>query len=142
MKQEVVTHASKKGGKQIALALTAQVCPICKESHPIYNCAEFLKKTVQDWKAEIKKKQLCINCLKTENYAKECKSSNCRKCAKVHNTLLHIDLADTRVESSTSGDTQSLKEERQSTSTRCNIVSCQSSAYEFKVTFLWQIVAS
>jgi len=48
MKQEIMTQAStiKKGGKQLALALTAQVCSICKEGHPIYNCTEFLKKTV------------------------------------------------------------------------------------------------
>jgi len=60
MKQEVTTqaNASKKGGKQVALALTTQVCPISKECHPIYNCAEFLKKTVQDQQAVVKKKQL------------------------------------------------------------------------------------
>jgi len=76
--------------------------------------------------------KLCINCLKIGHYAKECKSSNCRKCAKVHNTLLHLDPTDTRVESSASGDTQSLKEEKKSTTTQCNIVSCQSSVCESK----------
>jgi len=70
--------------------------------------------------------------LKAGHYVKECKSSNCRKCAKVHNTLLHIDSTDARVESSASDDTQSPKEEGKSTATQCNIVSCQSSAYEFK----------
>jgi len=111
MKQKVTTQAStsKKGRKQVALALTAQLCSICKECHPIYNCVEFLKKTVQD-RQTVKKKPLCINCLKTGHYAKECKSSNCRKCAKVHNTLLHVDHTDTRVESSTSSDTQSLRQ--------------------------------
>jgi len=70
--------------------------------------------------------------LKPGHYVKEYKSSNCRKCVKEHNTLLHTDPTDTRVKSYTSGDTQSLTEERKSTTTQCNIVSCQSSAYEFK----------
>jgi len=58
MKQEVMRHAGKKGGRQIALSLTAQVCPICKESHPIYNCAEFLKKNRSRSKSRGKEKTI------------------------------------------------------------------------------------
>ncbi|RLU19427.1 hypothetical protein DMN91_007984 [Ooceraea biroi] len=54
-------------------------------------CSEFLRLSVQERLAIVKQKQLCINCLKSGHYAKECKASKCRKCSKVHNTLLHLE---------------------------------------------------
>ncbi|XP_018359963.1 PREDICTED: uncharacterized protein LOC108759145 [Trachymyrmex cornetzi] len=41
---------------------------------------------------EIKKRKLCINCLKSKNHiAAQCTSGTCRTCQLKHNTLLHID---------------------------------------------------
>lgn len=82
-----------KKKRQARNAATAQVCMVCKESHSIFNCPEFLKLPIQERIAEAKRQQLCINCLRAGHYAKNCKSSKCRKFqgSKVHNTLLHIE---------------------------------------------------
>ncbi|XP_011858659.1 PREDICTED: uncharacterized protein LOC105556188 [Vollenhovia emeryi] len=85
-------NTNKKVDKRvIAAAVTSQGCSLCKESHRLYDCAEFLKLSAQDRLAEIKRKQLCINCLRAGHYSKDCKSSTCRKCSRAHNTLLHME---------------------------------------------------
>ncbi|KYN22286.1 hypothetical protein ALC57_05322 [Trachymyrmex cornetzi] len=119
VKQEPTTqdNTSKKVEKRVALAVTTQACPICQEKHHISNCEEFLKRSVQDRKAEVRKKQLCINCLRAGHYIKECRSSSCRKCFKAHNTLLHIDQASAQSESVANPDTQSSEETEKSTTT-------------------------
>jgi len=81
----------KKSNKRVTLASTSQICVVCKESHNIFNCSEFLKLPIQDRIAEAKRQQLCINCLRAGHYAKNCRFSRCRKCSKLHNTLLHIE---------------------------------------------------
>lgn len=53
--------------------------------------SNFLNLSVQDRISAVKQKQLCINCLRSGHYAKECKSTKCRKCSKTYNTLLHIE---------------------------------------------------
>jgi len=84
----------KRNDKRITLATISQVCLVCKESHCLFNCPEFLKQSTQDRLATAKVHQLCINCLKAGHYARNCKSSKCRKCAKAHNTLLHTEQVD------------------------------------------------
>jgi len=84
------SQTDKKSEKRVALAATSQICAICRESHCLFNCSEFLKLSVHDRISAVKQKQLCINCLKSGHYAKECRSTKCRKCSKAHNTLLHI----------------------------------------------------
>ncbi|XP_063912654.1 uncharacterized protein LOC135129432 [Zophobas morio] len=42
--------------------------------------------------SECKKRKLCINCLRSGHKVENCNSSNCRKCNRRHNTLLHVDL--------------------------------------------------
>lgn len=39
----------------------------------------------------IKRLNLCVNCLRGNHITRDCKSSNCLKCGKHHNTLLHRD---------------------------------------------------
>lgn len=93
-KQEIVPKGgtSKKNDKRITLAATAkQVCEVCKGNHCLYECKEFLKLSAQERKEEVKRRQMCINCLRIGHYAKDCRSSNCRKCSKAHNTLLHLE---------------------------------------------------
>ena len=42
--------------------------------------------------ATIKENNLCINCLKSGHFSKQCSSLNkCRKCQKPHHTLIHAD---------------------------------------------------
>lgn len=94
VKQETASKGGTKKGvdKRItAAATTSQVCDLCKEGHRLYECKQFLKLSAEERRVELRKKQLCINCMKAGHYAKDCRSSTCRKCSKPHNTLLHVE---------------------------------------------------
>ncbi|KAJ8909967.1 hypothetical protein NQ315_005974 [Exocentrus adspersus] len=67
-------------------------CYFCKGEHTIYKCPEFLKLSVPDRIDEIKKRKFCLNCLRPHDAPQEhCMSTKCRKCKRLHNTLLHMD---------------------------------------------------
>ena len=68
-------------------------CVVCKcEKHPLYYCPKF-KGMSHDCKLSVVRgNSLCMNCLKSGHFLKECKSSHhCRSCQKPHHTLLHVD---------------------------------------------------
>lgn len=81
--QVVVHHGSTS---------TSLTCEYCKKDHTIYKCQEFLKVTVADRHAIVKKLQLCFNCLRSQHTARDCKSGGCRKCNRKHHTLLHYEV--------------------------------------------------
>ncbi|XP_072766594.1 uncharacterized protein [Anoplolepis gracilipes] len=69
---------------------------------------------------EIKKRKLCINCMKSKSHqAKRCTSNNCKTCGLKHNTLLHRDKQDVEEHSNTKDstlrETQSAKHTTEST---------------------------
>ncbi|XP_063901218.1 uncharacterized protein LOC135120827 [Zophobas morio] len=70
-------------------------CLYCKEMHNIYNCPNFLNLSIEQRINEIKKRKLCLNCLKGGHKLMSCNSSNCKKCNKRHNSLLHINERET-----------------------------------------------
>lgn len=76
------SHLSNQGAK---------FCNFCKGSHLIYYCYKFLKLSINERINEIRKLQLCTKCLRSGHPNKDCKSEDCRKCKKNHNTLLHLD---------------------------------------------------
>jgi len=124
-KQEAMTPARKKNEKQVALAITSQTFSVCKGNHCIYNCAEFLKKSVPNRHIEIRKTQLCIHCLKPGHYVKDCKSTSCRKYTKAHNTLLHSEPTESQQEQATSQGSQQSEDTTKLDNTRCNVISCE-----------------
>ncbi|XP_063921279.1 uncharacterized protein LOC135136082 [Zophobas morio] len=66
-------------------------CSFCKKGHSIYQCDDFLKRTVVERLNEISKLQMCENCLRTNHKAEQCKSKSlCKICREKHHTLLHI----------------------------------------------------
>lgn len=67
------------------------VCIFCNESHIIYNCPEFLKLSISSRGSEIKKRNLCFNCLRNNHVVKNYRATACRKCNKRHHTLLHFE---------------------------------------------------
>lgn len=66
-------------------------CPVCSESHHVYQCEGFKQQDVKQRYAIVKEAGLCVNCLRDSHVKKDCKStSNCKNCNKRHNTLLHM----------------------------------------------------
>lgn len=64
-------------------------CPLCKGSHWLYSCSDFIKLSVADRNAKVKEKNLCYNCLGPHQMS-DCKSTaTCKECRKKHHSLLH-----------------------------------------------------
>lgn len=66
-------------------------CDVCAEAHMTFNCEQFLNLTPPERFEKAKQLHLCINCLKSSHKTSNCKSSKCKTCQKLHNTLLHFD---------------------------------------------------
>ncbi|XP_065361855.1 uncharacterized protein LOC135955432 [Calliphora vicina] len=86
-------HYTNKSKKSLVVSTNSQkVCPICNSpSHAIYSCPQFLSKTPSMRYKDVKRLNLCINCLKKGHAIKTCVSSGCRHCSLKHNSLLHMD---------------------------------------------------
>lgn len=65
-------------------------CLLCKQNHLIYKCDTFLGLDIKDRLNKIKKLGACINCLRKNHLAVNCRSLGCFKCKQKHHTLLHI----------------------------------------------------
>jgi DnaJ-domain-containing protein 1 len=65
-------------------------CSFCQKGHFIFQCADFLKLAVTERFNQVKRLNLCVNCLKHNHSALNCKSGSCRECNKKHNRLLHL----------------------------------------------------
>ncbi|XP_065094221.1 uncharacterized protein LOC135714779 [Ochlerotatus camptorhynchus] len=68
---------------------TDRKCSICSEHHPLYMCPTFSNLAIEDKEKEIRRLQLCRNCLRKGHLVRECpSSSSCRKCRNRHHTQL------------------------------------------------------
>ena len=69
---------------------TTPSCVLCKMGkHPLYACTRFKTPSHDKMIATIKENNLCMNCLKSGHFSKQCPSINkCRKCQKPHHTLI------------------------------------------------------
>ena len=75
------------------MANNGEKCVACKKAnHPLYSCKSF-QAIMQERKiGMVKDSKLCIICLGSENFVKECLSfQRCEKCHQPHHSLLHID---------------------------------------------------
>ncbi|XP_043468116.1 uncharacterized protein LOC122502236 [Leptopilina heterotoma] len=66
-------------------------CPMCNDTHSIFQCKNFLDLPIYTRIKEIKRLKRCLNCLRPNHLSLNCKAQFCRKCQKPHNTLLHIE---------------------------------------------------
>ena len=68
-------------------------CLVCKaEDHILSSCPQFKALTHDQMTAVLKSHGLCLNCLRPGHYVRQCKSLHrCKKCQKLHHTLLHVD---------------------------------------------------
>ncbi|XP_018314293.1 uncharacterized protein, partial [Mycetomoellerius zeteki] len=102
------THGHGKNTSKSYIASNNSSCPVCANSHKIYECDSFLSMSIAERNAEIKRKNLCIKCLK-QFHGKGCRASNCRLCKGYHNSLLHrskssMEPSDKETKSSSSSD--------------------------------------
>lgn len=88
---------TKYENNRYAFVLQANSCSLCKkERHPLYRCPAFKEMTVPNRIAHIKQSGFCTNCMRP--HSGQCKSSNCTKCNRKHNTLLHLEKSNTNVD--------------------------------------------
>ncbi len=65
-------------------------CPFCSEEHSVFQCNKFKSFTFDQKSNEIRKRNLCFNCLRKGHRSAECRSSLCQVCNRRHHTLLNI----------------------------------------------------
>ncbi|XP_062714102.1 uncharacterized protein LOC115267934 [Aedes albopictus] len=85
-KKSVQRPIASHGASQIQ---PARKCVICSDHHPLYMCQPFSKLDVEAKEKEVRRHQLCRNCLRKGHQARDCpSSSSCRKCRGRHHSLL------------------------------------------------------
>lgn len=63
----------------VCIATSSSKCGHCNGGHSIYYCKDFLALTIPQQIAEIRKKHICVNCLRSTNHASsKCFSGNCK----------------------------------------------------------------
>lgn len=80
-----------------SVTTTLVKCDVCSKAHMTFKCEQFLKLSPNERFEKAKQLQLCINCLKSSHKTNACKSSKCKTCQKLHNTLLHFDETETQI---------------------------------------------
>ncbi|XP_065092424.1 uncharacterized protein LOC135713262 [Ochlerotatus camptorhynchus] len=64
-------------------------CIVCSDHHPLYLCLSFAKLDLVAKEREVRRHQLCRNCLRQGHHARDCPSaSSCRKCRGRHHIQL------------------------------------------------------
>lgn len=89
-KVKIQTEHKRVSNNTKGFFTASQNCNICKESHKIFACNEFLQLNVHDRIKKVQELKLCINCLKFGHHSKVCKGKSCKYCSLKHNSLLHI----------------------------------------------------
>ncbi|XP_053969222.1 uncharacterized protein LOC128870595 [Anastrepha ludens] len=70
---------------------STRVCIFCgSPGHAIYSCQLFANLDPNSRLGEVKKLELCLNCLKAGHQMRNCKSGSCRTCQSKRHTLLHF----------------------------------------------------
>ena len=109
-------HSAKKkraAGKPITSFATSTTDPItnhcflCKtDKHPLYACPQFKILSHDKMVSTLKAHNLCLNCLRSGHFVKQCKSLHrCKVCQRPHHTLLHVDTRDNQSNAPPSSDT-------------------------------------
>ena len=73
--------------------MVSTLCVMCPtEKHPLYLCPKFKLLSHERKMSLLKSNDICMNCLSSGHFVRQCKSAHkCRKCQRMHHTLLHLD---------------------------------------------------
>lgn len=88
--QQQQSH-QKRVTAQVATEGNMNKCNHCNMIHLLSQCEKFKQLTSQARLELAKDYKVCLNCLKTKHFARNCKSSSCQRCGGRHHTLLHIE---------------------------------------------------
>ncbi|XP_011884052.1 PREDICTED: uncharacterized protein LOC105571188 [Vollenhovia emeryi] len=82
---------SQSSRQTACVATVNSKCGHCHGEHSIYYCKEFLALAIPQRISEMRKRKICVNCLRSTTHASnKCPSGNCKICKSKHNTLLHL----------------------------------------------------
>lgn len=87
------------------LATRELKCSFCEGAHANYNCDKLIKMTQSERWAEIRSKRVCSNCLRPGHFKTQCKSSGCKQCKGKHNTMLHTNAHNSKLETNAAVET-------------------------------------
>ncbi|GBO10176.1 hypothetical protein AVEN_247264-1 [Araneus ventricosus] len=66
------------------------LCPQCEDCHLLNQCPRIPKLTVEQRWSLVRKKRLCINCLRLNHFVSKCLfTDRCKICQGKHHTILH-----------------------------------------------------
>lgn len=69
IKQDTKSIAIKKSSKKVNVAAIQQSqCVYCDSLHHVSSCEQFQRLSVPEKREEIKRRQLCLNCLRKGHY--------------------------------------------------------------------------
>nr|XP_022914618.1 uncharacterized protein LOC111425084 [Onthophagus taurus] len=106
-----VTDKSKPKSKMFLVADSGvKRCVNCNGEHYIQECSNSIKLTVQGRRDRVKQLKVCMNCLRSGHFVKQCRSSSCKRCNSRHHTVLHLthDRSDSPPQPTTSTQAHSL----------------------------------
>lgn len=88
-----VVHENKSKTLLLNSNSLEKKCLVCENGfHSIYKCYKFRNMSANERFNVVKRNKLCLNCLKGNHLAAECKSTIfCATCSRKHHTLLHRD---------------------------------------------------
>ncbi|XP_052737989.1 uncharacterized protein LOC128198158 isoform X2 [Bicyclus anynana] len=66
-------------------------CPMCKQNHFLFSCAEFRKLSINTRLEKVKDFGVCKNCLRPGHKDRFCRLTHCKYCNLKHSSLLHKD---------------------------------------------------
>ncbi|XP_062703655.1 uncharacterized protein LOC134286102 [Aedes albopictus] len=143
------THIKRPAQRSVSSHGASQVnlrkCLACSEHHPLYLCGTFSKLSLEDKEKEVRRHQLCRNCLRKGHQSRDCSSStNCRKCRGRHHTLLCSNNSTNQPTSKpadhqhpkTTESSPSLESPINSASATVESVSCSSASHQQKLVLL------
>ncbi|XP_055711552.1 uncharacterized protein LOC129806804 [Phlebotomus papatasi] len=89
--KQQIKAANEKPHSQKSFAIRdSPTCKICAQvGHSVFNCPKFIGVDPQQRLQLVQGARLCTNCFRASHTVESCKSSSCRQCHLLHNTLLH-----------------------------------------------------